>query len=175
MVGQCTVFRDVADLAKGRVAMTHSFVEQLITVGCLHAVGFPCKSVSMLNPTRKRFKMGIKDKSGSTGITCWSSWRFFRRFLPVLVWMENVRGFKGRNLNLAIKLLRQLGYCVVVLMIDVNKHGIPCRRQHCWMIAKLAPSACCLESCDSMQRRAEELEVALRKPPLPLSSFFDPG
>ena len=173
VVGQRVVFSDAADLSKG-YAMTHGMIEQLVTVGFLHAVGFSCKSVSMLNPNRKKFAKCIKFQSGTTGSTFWSSLKFIRRFLPILVWMENVRGFTGTNLQLAIKLLRTLGYVVIALCVDPTQHGVPCRRHRWWIIAKLAPSACKLEDCNIAQQKAKALEVALRQPSMPLNKFLIP-
>lgn len=137
-------------------------------------MGFSCKSVSMLNSNRKRYKTCIKDRLGTTGSTFWSSWRFVRKFLPLLVWLGKVSSFKVKNLRLAVKILRSLDHCVIVLVLDLSKHGTPCRRNLTWILAKLDPSSSSLNMCVAAQQRAGALEISLRQPSLAFSAFLRP-
>ena len=173
VIGMGTVFRDVHELPTGR-AFTHRWIHELVSAGLLHVCGFSCKSVSMLNNGRKKFLKCIRQRTGSTGSTFWSTWKFAWRYLPVFCWMENVSAFRGANLNMAVKCFRALGYCVVVLTLDLSKHGVPCRRKRTWILARLDPTNSGEAACSAYQQAADTLELSLRQPPLPLDRFLFP-
>ena len=172
VVGMETVFTDIHQLPFGRAATHASSVAELVSSGILHVVGFSCKSVSLLNSQRRKYLKCIRKGAGTTGGTFWSSWRYARKYLPVLMWLENVASFNGANLRLLVKLLRALGYSVVVLVLDLSLHGVPCRRKRTWILAKLDPSNCSVAACTALQAAADQLELSLRQPMQALDSFL---
>ena len=172
VMGGSTVFKDVKELGS-RVAEVHGGDTKPVLKGFLHATGFSCKSVSAMHRHRTRFKRCIKQRKGSTGSTFHCTFKFLRRDRPLLVWLENVAAFRGRNLKLVKRMLRSLGYVVISVILDLLLHGTPCRRRRVWILAVLAPKLSLSdEACDSLQKRAEELESVLRQSPLPLSMFL---
>lgn len=167
------VFRDIHELPNG-LAHTHRWIQHFVSAGLLHVVGFSCKSVSMLNNFRSKFQKCIKKRSGTTGSSFWSTWKFARRYRPVFLWLENVFSFRGSNLKMAVKLLRALGYCVVVLVLSLERHGVPCRRKRTWILASLDPENSTVAGCLAAQLEANNVELALRQQPLPMESFLLP-
>ena len=78
------------------------------------------------------------------------------------------------NLQLVIEMLRLIGYVVITLVLDLDKHGIPARRCRRWIIGCLAPG-CTVSHQAYLQKAASEIEEAVRQQPLPLAAFLDDG
>ena len=163
VMGGTTVFKDLKDTSR-RFAPEHSGITKPVLRGIVHACGFSCRSVSALHSHAKRFKKCIKHRAGSTGSTFWFSFQHARRHRPFMLLLENVSRFRGHNLRLVKRLLKSIGYVVIVLVVSLLDHGVPCRRVRVWIIAVLSPRQALGDSlCQRLQEYAEALERRVRQ------------
>ena len=171
-----TIFCDISELPTGLACVHGRTVRAWMTSGLVHATAFSCKSVSVMNSWRKHFRNCIADRSGTTGSTAWATIRFARQTLPLFLWLENVAGFSGKSLRKLLRMLRAMGYVVVVLLLDNELCAVPQRRRRRWLICKLEPSISQLDDAvQEGQLRADNLWDSLKQSErLPLSRFLLP-
>ena len=173
VMGCSTMFTDVKDLSKSKAPAFDGTTKPVFR-GFAHAEGFSCLSVSALHANAKRFKRCIQHRAGSTGSTFWFSFLHAKRHRPFLLLLENVSRLGKHNVRIIRRLLRALGYVVIVLSLSSVAHGISGRRVRIWIIAVLAPIQSLSDvTCERLQEYAESLDCRVRQAALPLDRLLD--
>ncbi len=117
----------------------HQLSPDQVPAADVYTASFPCNDLSIAG--------AMAGLSGSESSAFWGFIRILRHKqgeLPRIVLLENVPGFlmsqKGRDLDMALKALNQLGYAVDLLLIDAARF-VPQSRARLFVIAQLdAPS-----------------------------------
>lgn len=171
VMGFTCVFTDLLDLPNGRgldyVQQRVRRVKDIFLFTC----GFSCKSVSRSNKNCAQFRNCLEYARGTTGKTFRAAILTVALLLPILIFMENVQGLSQRDRAFVVQELEKLGYLVCVMVSDLHRHGVPCRRVRVWFLAVLLPGASS-ELKAQTQRAAENFEVLLRRQPLSLSHYL---
>ena len=171
VMGVTCVFTDLLSLPSGSafdfVQQRMRSVKDIFVWTC----GFSCKSVSRSNKNAAKFKNCLKYELGTTGKTCRAAIRTVALLLPILLFMENVQGLSAGDRAFVIRELEKLGYLVCVIVSDLSRHGVPCRRVRVWFLAVLLPGASD-ELKASTQTCAQHFEVLFRRRPLSLSRYL---
>lgn len=144
-------------------------LKALATAGYIFVSGFSCKSVSSMNLFRSLYSQctagGTNGAQGQTGQTFAGCLQHVISALPAVIWWENVKGLKGRNLENVLTFLRTIGYLAVALTVHLSEHGFPVLRARVWIFAVLAPA-----DADRLQKvteeKARQVEVFLRQKPV---------
>jgi hypothetical protein len=143
LTGVSCVFKDISELCRSQAAI-HPFLggrQRTIVPSFFFFCGFSCRSVSTLNFLRHQHRNCIAESLGSTGVTWKGVVDHLRSHLPILVFLENVRGFTGENLRMARSALLELGYLSVACTLDLTSCGFRVRRSRLWLLAVLAPTS----------------------------------
>ena len=142
--------------------------------GDFFIAGFSCRDVSMYNVRRDAFSDCIASSNGTPGTTFAGSFKHVLAHGPVFIVLENVKGLRGRNIQMVVAMLREAGYLVTVITVNCNNHGLQQRRARVDIVGVLTMTSQYLAIEERVQHESEEMEIVLRQPPLPMQDFLLP-
>jgi site-specific DNA-cytosine methylase len=171
------IFKDMIELAEGTAHQCWLRKAEVPLRRVLILVaGFPCTTVSRLNPKAATLEnqATIRTGEGATGSCFAAIIRFAKLWaVPVLI-LENVLGLK-RLLNEVLDKLGAAGYAVFCDVFDSRDFCLPQARQRYWFVAmkmELFPGMSCQQIVALVQHLVQTMKRGHRC--MPLSSFLLP-